>query len=433
MKALRLTRFVLLFCVVASVTAKAAAPVWPITDYPLYWLYGEGLYGLSLDGSYLQSTENYDTNRNINTPTTMMNVQYTNVRAHGALGIAPGLSLFAQVSGSSVLTKNQAGSNIPDGKNIGLGDGFLAARYLLYRSASANRKAPNEWMPNSFLLLLEPSWVFPFYSSTAVHEPPLGDQSNDLSAIVRGVFYLERFFALSVSGGYTRRSSGYSEEIPFSLRGDMNFNPSARGWLEWKGNRSLNNDALSAIPNALNPDQMPGGSLLFKGVNAEASFISGGLAVAATKSLEIVGAIQQAVDGRNSARGTYFSLGLAYRPYRELDFDKEAEKPAKISQVYAAPSRQNKKDPYLYALPIQAVSAKKNYLRIGRGTAENMQLGEAFHIFAPAEQKGEPQLVAAARVVSIQTHTSYLKVETVFQKSPEINTEFEARRINDQP
>lgn len=416
--------------------AEAAGPTWPITDYPRYWLFGEGFYSLSVDSTYTYSTQNYNQNGDANRPTTMSNIQFTNARAHVGVGVAPALSLFAQASLSSSVTSNAKYSGIPDGRNIGAGDGFFSARYLLFRSASANQEVPTDWTPNSFVLLLEPSWTFPLYEGPEKFDPARGDQSNDFSATLKFAGFLSHWFVASAGVGYTYRTAGYAGEIPFLLRGDIttSFRPFIRGWMEWKGNKSRHNDRLKLAPGSTNADAIPGGSLLFKGINSEQQQIGGGIGVLLSRDWEASSAFYKTISGTNSALASLFSLGLAYRPYQAVE--RNAEPPQEfIEKSQTEPKKKTKTSLYAYAVPVQEVSVKGNFVKIGRGKNQNVSVGEHFHLFGPEKEQGKEKAAALLTVVSVSPNQSYLKVEEIFLADPKdlkINTEFEARRIIDE-
>ncbi|MRT32875.1 hypothetical protein FGX01_03285, partial [Xylella fastidiosa subsp. multiplex] len=62
--------------------------------------------------------------------------------------------------------------------------------------------------------MLEGTWTFPMYDRADAAKPPLGDQSNDFSGLVRFAWYANEWLAISANSGYIYRTAGYASLIP---------------------------------------------------------------------------------------------------------------------------------------------------------------------------------------------------------------------------
>lgn len=411
----------------------AAGPTWPITDIPRFWILGEGNVHFSVDGTLLRSKENYDAQGIVYQPATMEHMRYGATRFHLGFGFTPRISLFAQADVRGVFASNARGSFISDDENYGFGDAFLGLRWLLYRSRSANKIYPTEWTPDSWLFLAEGTWLFPLYDRPQNGKPPLGNQSNDFTSMGRAVWYMNDWLAVSGSLGYTYRTAGYSDEIPWAIRSDILLQEyqRIRFWIELKASEGLS--LTSNVLNPKQPDSIPGGSLLFKSEAPTERIVDGGLGYLITKNWEISAAGLVTTSGINAAKGFGGILGLVYRPYQVPEIRYESYR--REQKIRSAQEREVYKQEnvlsYGFRATVLKVSVNGNFIKIGFGSADGVKEGDAFQVNEPDDLSlKERKPIAFARVVAVRPNSSFLRVERMVEKQIKIIPGFEAQRVS---
>lgn len=427
---------IMLFC--AAAPASAAGPVWPITDIPRFWILGEGNSHFSFDTTYFTSNENYDESGHRFRVPTMDHVNFTQLRLHGAFGFTPRISLFAQANVHHVNVINALGSNVSDDANFGFGDANLAFRWLLWRSRNIDRVYPTEWAPKSLALVLEGSWLFPMYDSAYAGKPPLGDQSNDFSAIMRGVWYANEWFAVSGSLGYIYRTAGYAAQVPWNIRADFTFlrNQRLRFWLDFLSEETT--DKSGPILNARQPDPIPGGSLLFKSQEPTIRKVTLGTGYFLSNEWEISGGALFTASGVNHAKGFGGLLGLAWRPYQVKEINYEGYRKEERLRAIREPEVLRKQVlRYGFKATILRVSVRGNFFKIGFGSTEGVQIGDNFQVFEPEDfRQKERTPIAVAKVVAIRPNSSFLRVESRYEPQSDDAREikivpgYEAQRVD---
>lgn len=411
-----------------SPCAFAGGPDWPVTDKPENWLLPEGGYQISLDGSYLFSTSNFDNTGFQYTPAGMLNIKAYPMRLHAGFGFSPSWSIFGQFSTNNVTATNSNG--IASTNIFGLGDGFLATRINLFKQ--------KYWEA-----LSELAWTFPLYGSQSGGRPPLGDQTNDLSAMLRASVMPLNWLRLSTGIGYTLRTAGLSNELPYFFRGDARM-PSEKlnflsTFLEYKITSSLKTDATTITGSRLN--LIPGGSLLYKGVNSSKNLFGGGIGanLDKQKEWEIVGSIHTTFYGEYTAKSNIYSLGIAYRPnvnthttYKEETDDREITNPDEESPKHMAVSKRPFKASNVFeydqSARVEKASSKGNFLKISSGKVSGIRVGDQFHIFPPNTNETS-DAIALAEVVALRGNTAFLKVKELLGTRERINEGSLAKRI----
>lgn len=419
---------------VATNTARAAGAVWPQTDMPRFWILGEGSGHVSFDGSFQLTRENYDAEGVPVRPGVMENIRYASFRAHGGFGFTPRLSVFFQADGRGVFALNREQTNISDDDNYGVGDAFLAARWLAYRSRASDRVYPTEWSPDSWLALVETSWVFPLYDRPQSGRPPLGDQSNDFTAMVRLAWYVNEWLGLSGGAGYTYRTAGYAGMVPWNLRADFLFLNLARlrFWLDFQSQETTIRGNNANAFNVTQPDPIPGGSLLFKGYSPTLRTGTLGIGYRIGKEWEAVGSGFITATGVNSAKGLGGSLGFIWRPYQIPEIKYDAYRAAQIKRLRREPRtyRLNPVVRYGFQATIVRVSQGGNYFRINFGRKDGVQAGDTFQVFEPDNLSNEIRRpIAFARVQVSREHESFLRVERRYEQELQIGAGYEVRRV----
>jgi hypothetical protein len=425
-------RCLVLLLLLLAPAARAAGPSWPLADMPRFWILGEGNAHFSVDGFYFHTKENYDGEGQVSAPAAMDHLRYGNLRFHGAFGLTPTISVFAQADARALFMVNAAGSNISDDENYGFGDAFLGLRWLLYRSRSTDRDYPTEWSPETFLVLAEGTWLFPTYAQSKPGKPPLGDQSNDFTGMARFVWYANDWLGLSASAGYLYRTAGYSPLLPWALRADLNFleHTKFRFWANLESQESLVKDGV--VLNAEQPDPIQGGSLLFKSKSPTLRTVTLGAGYLLSKEIELAAGGFFTASGVNAAKGFGGAIGLAWRPYQVPELKYAEFRREQLRKLEAEPRTYRQRRVMRYGLraTIVRVSGEGNFFQIAYGKKSGLKTGDYFQVFSPDDLSGDMRRpLALARVQVVRGEDSFLRVEQKYDPSFHPRAGQEARRV----
>ncbi len=424
--------FLLILLPLWMAKAHAVGPTWPLADMPRFWILGEGNTHLSLDGFYFHTKENYDNNGQVNQPAAMEHVRYGNLRFHVGFGFTPRVSVFVQSNVHSLFMVNAKGSNISDDENYGFGDTFVALRWLLYRSQKTDKVYPTEWAPETWLALIEGSWLFPLYNQAKPGKPPLGDQSNDFTTMLRAVWYANEWLALAGNGGYIYRTAGYSAAAAWGIRTDFNFlrEKKVRFWLDLQAYERTLKDGVILNPDQ--PDPIQSGSLLFKSDSPTLRFATLGAAYLISKEWELAAGALFTASGINAAKGFGGALGLAWRPYQVPELRYEEYRRLQLQRLEKEPYVYRQRAVLRYGLraTVVKVSSKGNFFQIGYGEKDGIKAGDTFQVFLPDDFSGKARrALAMAKVEVARPNDSFLRVEQKYDPSIQVRPGFEARRI----
>lgn len=415
--------FLLLAPALLPALAAAAGPEWSITDYPRRWFLNEGTYQIGIESAYTRTDENFNNDFDRVTATDpygniLDHVDRISGRLHGAFGFTPSFSVQGQVTGLYLNNVLVSPATFPDKQRYGGGDGFLAARYAFINH------------PN-FLMGIEAAWTFPTYGDANFPDPPLGDQSNDVTGMLRLAWLPNDVLSLAIGGGYTARSSNYAAEIPYFGRMDFRFpgNNQFRIFGEWKAFLSMRNDSLD--PNLVRADIPAGGSYLTRAINAENGKLGGGFGFALNREFEISGGYYRSMVGRNSAVENTFILGGSYRVPQRSEYSVPSEEVEKksLDPVVRKLSRPMPKVErlgdykYGFTAKVDRLSQLGNYVRIDAGSMDGVAVGDPFHFFH------DGTLVADGRVVAVRPDNAFLRVEQRYTSSLTIVEGGDARRV----
>lgn len=425
-------RALALLSILFASSAQAAGPSWPLADMPRFYILGEGNAHFSVDSFYFHTKENYDNEGQVTQPAAMEHVRYGNLRFHGAFGFSPRVSVFAQADARALFMMNAQGSNVSDDENYGFGDAFLGFRWMLYRSSPTDKVYPSEWSPQTFLLLAEGTWLFPMYAQGKPGKPPLGDQSNDFTSMLRGVWYANEWLGLSANAGYLYRTAGYSALIPWGLRADFNFlrKLNWRFWLDFQAKESTLNDGV--VLNPAQPDPIQSGSLLFKSDSPTLRSVTLGTAVLLGKEIELAAGGFFTASGINTAKGFGGMLGLAWRPYQVPELKYEEFRREQLRKLENEPKVYRQKQVLRYGLraTVIRVSNQGNFFQIAYGSKDGLKAGDYFQVFSTDnydQDVREP--LALARVQVVRGEDSFLRVDQRYDPSFRLKAGMEAQRV----
>ncbi len=424
----------LLLLLFSSVTpAQSPGVTWPISDIPRFYILGEGNYHFSMDGTYFYTKENYDALGQVNQPAQMEHVRYGNIRVHSAFGFTPRVSIFAQADARGLFMVNSRFSNISDDDNYGFGDAALGIRWLLYRSSFTDKVYPTEWSPETWLAIFEGSWVFPMYDRAKTNAPPLGNQSNDFTFMGRLVWYALDWLGVSGKLGYTHRTAGYENGMPWGLRADFNFMQSHRWrfWLDYHAYEQIGQESGFAL-NPEQPDPFSGGSYLFKSDDPTLRIAQIGLGYLISKEWELAASPNFTTSGVNSAKGVGGTIGLAWRPYQvpELRYEEFRKQQLKKLEQEPYEFRQRAVVSYGIRATVLKVSAKGNYLKIAYGQQDGLKAGDLFQIYSPEDFSNQSKRpLGLARIEVARARDSFLRVDQRYDASLRVRPGYEVRHI----
>jgi hypothetical protein len=432
MGAMRLPFVYLAWLFLACSSAFAAGPSWPLADMPRFWVLGEGYTHASLDGFFFYTKENYDQNGQASAPASLEPARYANLRAHLAYGLSSRASLFGQMDMRGVFLENAADSSQINTQSYGLGDAFLAARWLLFRSGTPDRVNPAQWSPGTWIGLAEASWLLPLYDSAKNGAPTLGDRSNDFTLMGRLAWFANDWLGLAANAGYTYRTSQYSPLLPWGLRADFNFlgNSKVRFWAELQSEEGLGKSGN--ILNPSQPDPLSGGSLLFKSQSPTLRTVTIGAGYRLGREWELAGGLLFTAAGVNSAKGTGGALGLAWRPYQMAELSYESYRKEEMRQLGEQSFLRSRRPIRGYGLraTILNVSSRGNFFRIAYGQKDGVQKGDAFQVFAPDEFGGKVRRPVASAVVEVsRENDSFLRVDQRYGLAVKVQPGYEVRRV----
>ncbi|HEY8280132.1 MAG TPA: hypothetical protein VIH99_10940 [Bdellovibrionota bacterium] len=420
-------RLLLALLLFGPLPAFAIGASWPLADTPRFWILGEGLGHFAADATYFQSHENYDTEGQVTTPSTLDRLSYWNLKLHGAFGFAPKLSLFAQID---IRELTQSGANAEN--NLGPGDAFLAFRWLAYRSSPTDRIYPTEWSPHTLLMLFEGSWNFPTYDKARNGKPPLGDQSNDFTGLGRFAWYTNEWLTFSWAAGYTYRTAGYSNGIPWNIRADLSFQEakSMRYWARLQSFERVKNSAV--VYNSAQPDPIPNGSLLFKSYAPVLRTADIGAGYLLGKEWEVLANFFLTASGVNHAKGLGGGLGITWRPYQvpEIKYDEYRQYQIARLQNDRKEYRKTNVAKYGYRATVVKVSLRGNYAKILLGEHNKAEKGDTFYILPPDDLKSTARRpVAFATVSQVQNGAAFLHIDERYFEKVHVQEGYEAIRV----
>lgn len=422
---------ILFFCVLGSlvspVQTAAVGLQWPISDSPKNWLVDPDTFHLSTDLSFTSTTSNFDDNGEEVVPSQLNSASDFVVRLHGGLPLAEELSLFGQIDVRNVNNDVAASANQPDNTRFGIGDAFVALRwsFMNVRRLGGRFSTAEKIDSGPMRLLLETGVVFPFYSTSGIGEPDLGDRALDIQNMLRYGWWIADDFAASAGVGYIIRNKGYSASVPYKLRMDYYFNDGDqfRIWGETFGH--IATESSGGVSSTL-----AGGSSLIGSSRPTAHKLGIGGAFHPGKAWEVAVALHGTYAGENTAKASTFALSVAYRPLQEVT---TAYYNPKQDLPVGGLARDREFDSYDIHAPVMKVSRRGNFLKIGYGTKDGVQMGDRFHIFEKGglQKLAKPkpdEYIGMAEVVGLRNDGSFLRLRRVRHDKP-LRPGMEARRI----
>ena len=419
------------FCLLGSllfpIHAHSGGLQWPVVDSPKHWLVDPDSFNLSSDLSFSNTVTNFNNNGEEVSLPQLVSASAFNVRLHGGLPLAAPLSLFGQIDIRNINNEVTAAANQPDNTRFGFGDAFVALRWsFLNTRRLGGRFATAERIDGGTMrLLLESGVVLPLYGESSDGEPDLGDRSMDIQTMLRYAWWLGDDFALSAGAGLVLRNKGYATESHYKLRMDYYFNDGDqfRLWGESFGH-------FSSASNGGVTSTLAGGSALIGSASSTQHKLGIGGAFHPGKSWEVVAAIHGTLAGERAAKVSSFSIGVAFRPPHEVT---TAFYNPKDDMPIGGLARNRVFDRYDIHAPVTRVSRRGNFVKIGYGAKDDVQMGDLFHIFERGglqklDRPKKEQFIGLAEVVGLRKDGAFLRIRKSTRSRP-IQPGMEARRI----
>jgi hypothetical protein len=269
----------------------------------------------------------------------------------------------------------------------------------------------------------------PAYSNSASAQmsPYLGDQTLDGTFGIFGtlpLFETDSGNFLSVSGvGFTARSKGYSSALPWSAwleyqRKDRGDNAGLWGRAGLFGMRSFNNDSSTGLRSSAGS----GGSDFIGATNPTLINVGGELGYRLALNTSLIAGAADSIAGTNAPSGLIIYAGFSLRLGHVESGDPLSLTPAEYGKSnaglvhYTSPSH------------VTSVNDRLNLVKIDKGLNEGVEVGQTYDIFSVTPQGEELEAVARAKVTSVRSTESALKISEYYKESV-INTGWIAKRV----
>jgi hypothetical protein len=372
--------------------------------------------------SFFSTSSNFDADGNLVTPTGLSNYSRFENNLSLAYGISPRLTAYGTLAWGRV---NVDGSVRP-GNSFGFTDQLVGLNFQIHSADNENTTYPptGGFSLRSIDFQTQISW--PLYNNAnadANLTPHLGSQTLDLTA---GAFATARItrtttaqFLLSGGAGFTYRSSGFSDAIPWSiavryLSNPSDSRPSTPGFqasLAALGVLSLQTQLPAGIgTNNLQSFAGTGGSFASDVLNPSLTTIRAQAAYNLTYDFLTSLSLSHTIWGRSAPSGFSIALGLqkifGATPPEKNRLKMSGEEYGKANQGFVE---------YAFSAKVLRVNDRLNLVKINKGRQDGVEVGEVFDIFTtkPDGSAGEPIARAKATAVKIDeaalTITEYFK------------------------
>ncbi len=423
---------ILFFCLLGSIlfpiTIDAAGLQWPAADSPKNWLVDPNTFHLSADLSSTSTTSNYGDDGGEVVPAGLKSTSMFNMRLHGGVPFADSLSLFGQIDIRNIDNDIVSPASQSDNARSGLGDAFVALRWSFVnaRRLGGRFSTAERIDAGPMRLLLESGLVLPLYNSSGIDKPNIGDHSRDIHNMLRYGWWVTDDFAASAGVGLILRNEDYSSLVPYKLRMDYYFNEDNqfRIWGEILG--QVATESGGGVSSTL-----PGASSLIGSSQATVHKLGLGGALHPGKAWELALAIHGTYAGKNAAKASSFALSLAYRPLQEAT---TAYYNPRDDLPVGGLARDLEFDSYDIRAPVMEVSRRGNFLKIGYGVKDGLQMGDRFHIFERGglQKLSRPkreQYIGMAEVVGLRKTGAFLRFRRMHRDNKQLRPGMEARRV----
>lgn len=372
---------------------------------------------LDLRQTYYSTSANFDGLGNPFAPTGFLN--YTRIITDLTFLYSPtkAITLFARGTWSFI----QINSSVRPGSGFGFGDQTAGANYRVYESRTKKNGQPVLFFD------LQAQADIPAYNSADAElklTPYLGDGSFDFTGgVFAGVSILHTRSATLRAmggGGYTYRTSNFSQAIPWTAL--LQFMPKDSGFYASLGVSGVT--SLKSDPNItlIRPNLGAGGSFAIGGTNPSLMTARGSLGYQFDKNKILSLGGSQAFWGQAAPQG--FSVTANFWMHLEDDetnrreYDDEYERPYKINSKSRNPRNSESSTSgtnYSLVASVLKSNERLNLVKIDKGSQDGVEVGQLFDLFS-GRQDGSSSPIARAEVTHLRSDEAALKIVEFFKE-----------------
>lgn len=359
---------------------------------------------LNLQELILTTNSNFDLLGAVNNPGTLSSYSQMRTVLNASKNIGADITAYARGTWSVLQISTTSGGSTFSGSTYGLADQTVGLSYKLMKFSNGGG------------VDLQAQFDFPGYSNSqllARNQPFLGDGSTDMSGGAFAHIPVQKddrnAWIVSVGGGFTSRTDGFSSAIPYSAHiANTRLDPGLTAQAGVYGFQSLNTDSAgskslagtggSMMGNAVNPSLMNAQLVVGYQMNSNLSF----------NALYTLGLM-----GKNAPKYTIIGAGVTY----VLGTPNEAQK---VSD-FEAP-----KMTFGDATVLRS-NDRLNLTKINQGSDDGVKPGMIYNIYAVDANGKVTEHVAVARVMTVKSNESALEI-TQYIREVVIDEGFVARR-----
>ncbi len=404
---------ILLFSVFFSLFSGIQASF--ASEAPQNWSLPSGSLDLSMDFSYLTSEQNFNakgalfkkSDGTISDLSTTLRVRYFP---------STRFSFFLQSTLSRINSDFHRDTKT---KFTGLKSHSLGIRYALAtRSNPPSQKfRKTKKSKDKFQAVTELSVTLPQVPKDATPSPI--DTSTDIQAMVTFAWLVVPQLDLSFATGILKRNSGYAQQFPYSLRGDIYITGKKwlpKLWLELSGVFGEANDTGKLDEST--------SSLLYVSKNPLRHSFHLGMGMEKKKSpWGFSLAYSEELLGSRAAHTKALALNIRYRfkPEKKKKPIPLKDKISRLEEIAEDEEIEKEKEEYdddeveryRWKTPILKVSQKGNFVKIGLGSSSKLKIDDVFHIF---RDRNSSEVIAEAAVAALKENSAFLKIRRTYDE-----------------
>lgn len=229
----------------------------------------------------------------------------------------------------------------------------------------------------------------------------LGDEGNEYSGGMGVTYSFNRNNFVTTRGGYRVPGKDLSSEFYWQVEGALVWKKYALlGGVD--GNSSLSNDPNEKTP-ANKPNFNTGSTYLYNSTNREWIAPYLGLNYSVSQNWRVETKASQVVSGLSTDLGSSFSVALI----RRVD-------PKNMSKV------DKKFKSYDFDASVTKISAKKGYVVIDKGLADDVQKGMKIDFYEFNYVEGETALIGSGVVIRTKAESAIIKILNIYNPNKEI-------------
>jgi hypothetical protein len=365
--------------------------------------------------SYYQTTTDYDATGNLLLPANLQSYNRVQTDVSAAYSLSKSFDIFARLSWAriAVTPVSQTATGTVYGSAFGPTDQSVGASWRVVTWGDKDRPIPAA-------IDLQVQVDLPAYSNSTSqtnNTPFVGDGSLDVTA---GAFARipimqtrSRHVNLIAGAGFTYRTAGFSEAIPWTFGGE--YAPNTDGLVVSAfalGSQSLQTDVhtTTGVSSATGLSSGTDGSFITNAINPTLITARGTVGYKVSPDLEIDAFFAQTVFGQASPYGFQAGANLQFRigAPRELQASKlSAKEYGRSNQGFVG-----------YSLDAHVIKAsdRLNLVKIDKGSQDGVAVGQIFDIFLVKADGSVGEAVARAKVTSVKGDEAALSISEYFKE-----------------